>query len=221
MLTDILSDVPLWQKFCDGSFTKHFNLKSFFVDLLQISKLHSGNLVIRQSRKYPSYLFFFSSVMKIIIMWKFLELFKYCWCYWEYAVEISLMDILQFCTYVFSALARIRQGTKHRHKLLWAVLFLMMMLCCKKYSSKNTFELLEIFLDIWEYPKCYQWSAIKTTILMNLKFKLVLRKIYSSLHACSIHKSAHMTLTFKSELGKQTTKFWLNFEIFSLLATKP
>ena len=56
---------------------------------------------------------------------------------------------------------------------------------------------------------------------MNLKFRLVLRKIYSSLHACSIHQSVHTTLTFKSELGKQTTKFLLNFEIFSLLDTKP
>ena len=55
----------------------------------------------------------------------------------------------------------------------------------------------------------------KTTILMNLKFKLVLRKIFSSLHACSIHQSTRMTLTFKSELGRQTTKVLLNCEIFS------
>ena len=54
--------------------------------------LHSRNLVIIQSRKYISHLFLFSSITKIIIMWKFLELFQYSLCYWEYVLQISTMD---------------------------------------------------------------------------------------------------------------------------------
>ena len=57
---------------------------------------------------------------------------------------------------------------------------------------------------------------MKTTIIMNLKFKLVLRWMYSSLHAFSIQGSAHMTFPLISELENRTLKLALALSCFNL-----
>ena len=83
----------------------------------------------------------------------------------------------------------------------------MMTLSCKNAAVKIPLNLRN--LGHVEIPKTLSVKCDKDNYYNEFKFKLVLRWVYSSLHAFSIHGSAHITFPLINELGNRTLKLSL------------